>query len=239
METMLALSRRGDLLNPQVNYIRNMIKGYDGECVFDELLRNLKCDCLILNDLTLRINGQTCQIDTLLISNKGVTIYEVKNFEGAFIYRDDKLKILSSNKEISNPVHQLNRTLNLFRQLMEEQQMNFEVQAYVIFVNDQFTLFETPVDVRFILPTMLSHHLKILNNERGGLNKSHYRFAETLKQLHLNDLSYLSLPEYSYSSLKNGAFCKDCSTMLKHPTVRMCECKQCGQKESTSDTILR
>ena len=239
LESLLALSKRGLLLNPQENYINQLVKGFKGECAFDVLMKELKCDCLILNDLLLKVNGHTFQIDTLMISSKGISIYEVKNFEGEFVFREDKLKIVSTNKEITNPVHQLNRTTMLFRQLMEDQRVDFPLKSYIVFVNEQFTLFETPIDQDFILPTMIARHLKRLNNERGAINISHTKFSDTLKALHHRDTTFITLPEYSYAALKKESFCKECSTVLKRVNGRMCECTKCGHKELAVDTILR
>jgi len=239
LEMLKALDRRGDLLNPQTNAIRNRVKGFEGECQFDELLKKLKCECLIVNDLTLKISGQTCQIDSLLITGKGVILYEVKNYEGQFVYTEDKLKVLSTSKEISNPVHQLNRTTNLFRQLMEEQCANFTLRSYIVFINETFTLFNAPVDSPFILPTMVNYHMKKLTNERRALNKSHYTFAETLKQLNQTELSFYSFPEYDWSGLEKGAFCKVCQSELGKPIGRICQCNKCGCKEVSTDVILR
>lgn len=239
LETLRVLKRRSDLLNPQMSSIQHMVKGCQGECRFDEMLEELKSECLILNDLTLRINGRTCQIDTLLITGEGVTLYEVKNYEGQFVYTEDKLKILSTNKEISNPVHQLSRTTNLFRQLMEDQHANFTLQTYIVFINEAFTLYNAPVDSPFILPTMLDYHMKKLSNERRALNKSHYTFAETLKQMNQPELTFYSFPEYDWSGLEKGAFYKVCQSELGKPIGRMCQCNKCGCKEVSTDVILR
>lgn len=239
LETLRALKRRSNLLNPQMNSIQHMVKGYQGECRFDEMLKELKCECLILNDLTLRINGRTCQIDTLLIAGEGVTLYEVKNYEGEFVYNEDKLKIVSVSKEISNPMHQLSRTSNLFRQLMEDQHANFPLESYIVYINEQFTLFNAPVNSPIVLPTMLAQHIKKLSNERRMLNKNHHRFAETLKQLDQPELSYFTFPGYDYQELKKGAFCRECESVLGKPIGRVCECAGCGFKEVSTDVIKR
>lgn len=238
LETMLALSKRRDLPNPQTNAIRQMVKGYEGEQQFDSIIKELKCECLILNDLMLKINGQTCQIDTLFISSKGVSIYEVKNYEGEFVYHEDKLKIRTVNKEISNPLVQLNRTTMLFRQLMEEQRVTLPLQAFTVFINHHFTLFQAPVNDQIVLPTMLSNHVKGLNNERGGLNKSHHRFAETLKQLHLDNLSFMTLPDYSFDDLAKGSFCRVCSAKIERLKGRVWECTECRRKDLSHNVIF-
>ncbi len=238
LEIMQALSKRSDLLNPQTNAIRQMVKGYEGECQFDTVLNELKCECLILNDLMLKINSQTCQIDTLFLSSKGVSIYEVKNYEGEFVYQEDKLKIRTVNNEISNPLQQLNRTTMLFRQLMEEQRVSFSLQGFAVFINPQFTLFQAPVNEQLILPTMLPNHVKRLNTDRGGLNKSHHRFAEKLQALHLDDVSYMTLPEYSFEKLKKGSYCSECNGEVVHSKGRVWECTKCSRQDLSHNVIF-
>ena len=238
LEKWVALSKREKLFNPQENYISNLLKGYEGECAFDELVKELRCDCLVLNDLALRTNGQTFQIDTLMISKKGVTIFEVKNYEGDFIYQNEKILTLSSRKEIANPSHQINRTTMLFRQLMEEQRVTFPLSAHVVFVNSQFTLFQAPADQNLILPSMIPRLFQRLNRECGALNNNHVRFSDTLKALHHEDLTFIKLPAYDYAGLKKGVFCRECSSQLGHMGKRTCQCTGCGLSELSNDAIL-
>ena len=68
----------------------NLKKGYEGEVMFDSLTEKLQCECLILNDLLLKINNTTFQIDTLIISDT-IYLFEVKNFEGDYVYESDKI----------------------------------------------------------------------------------------------------------------------------------------------------
>lgn len=238
LKKLFALDKRSKLLNPQTNSIEYRMKGYKGECQFDALIRTLKCDCLVLNDLMLRVNGQTCQIDTLVITSKGVTIYEVKNYEGQFVYTEEKLKILTTNKEISNPVHQLNRTTNLFRQFMQEQKVSFPLSAHIVFINNRFTLFQAPIAEYFIFPTMLSHHLMKLNNIQKSLNQSHHRFADMLKHLHIADVNYTSLPDYNLEDLKKRNFCKVCMSELEHSHGRIWKCRDCNTDIVSHKVIL-
>lgn len=69
----------------QQNY-SNLRKGFEGELLFDSLTNNLESDCLVLNNLLLKTNNQTFQIDTLIITNNLVYLCEIKNYEGDFYY---------------------------------------------------------------------------------------------------------------------------------------------------------
>ena len=65
------------------NYI-NLEKGYEGERNFEVLLEHHLSEGLILNDLLLEKNNTLFQIDSLLISQNSIYLFEVKNYEGDF-----------------------------------------------------------------------------------------------------------------------------------------------------------
>ena len=81
------LNQRSQLSkDDQQNYFK-LKKGYEGELMFDSLIEKLEIECLILNDLLLKVNNKTFQIDSLLIRNNQIQIFEVKNYTGDFYYQ--------------------------------------------------------------------------------------------------------------------------------------------------------
>lgn len=85
------------------NYL-NLEKGFQGELQFDVWLEKLSGDKLILNDLLLETNNTTFQIDTLLVSQDTVYLFEVKNYQGDFHTEADRWYTISGN-EIENALH--------------------------------------------------------------------------------------------------------------------------------------
>ena len=67
-----SLNTRITLSDKDKQHYFNLKKGYEGEVMFDSETEKLQCECLILNDLLLKLNNTTFQIDTLIISE---TIY--------------------------------------------------------------------------------------------------------------------------------------------------------------------
>src|SRR5699024_10524608 len=60
-----------------------LLKGYEGEKHFSNLLKEqLHQDHLQINDLLLNNHGTVFQLDTLLIFNQTVYLFEVKNYQG-------------------------------------------------------------------------------------------------------------------------------------------------------------
>ncbi|MEH7223146.1 nuclease-related domain-containing protein [Bacillus sp. JJ1566] len=116
------------------NYLE---KGWHGEKQFDQLLIGLPNECLILNNLLLKVNNTLFQIDSLLITRKKINIFEVKNNEGDHIFKNDRLHLISG-KEIKNPLNQITRSESLFRQLLQELRFNIAVESHVVFINPVF-----------------------------------------------------------------------------------------------------
>lgn len=156
------LDARMDLSNKDKQYYYSLKKGYEGEVLFDVLTEKLQCECFILNDLLLNINNTTVQIDTLIITSGKIYLFEVKNYEGDYYYESDKLfKITKS--EIINPLYQLSRSSYLLHQLLLNLGFNFQIDASVVFINPNFTLYQAPLDKPFIFPTQLNQCLDKLN----------------------------------------------------------------------------
>jgi hypothetical protein len=138
----------------------NLKKGYEGEIIFDSLAEKLQCECFILNDLLLKLNNTMFQIDSLIIIQETIYFFEVKNFEGDYYYESDRL-YKKSKSEINNPLNQLNRSESLFRQLLQSLGFNIPILASVVFINPEFTLYQTPLNKPFIFPTQVNRYLKI------------------------------------------------------------------------------
>ena len=195
--------------------------------MFDALTEKLQCDCLILNDLLLKLNQTIFQIDTIIIFPETIYLFEVKNFEGDFYYEGDRL-YKKPKSEISNPLVQLSRSESLFRRLLHHYGFNITIDASVVFINSEFTLYQTPLNQPLIFPTQLNRYLKRINTTSSKINKRHTMLANQLVSLHIVDSPYKQLPCYDYDHLQKGITCAKCNS---HSTLVMrtnCICKECG-----------
>lgn len=223
----------------QQNYY-NLSKGYEGEQLFDALLQDLLCDCLVLNDLLLKMNNQTFQIDTLLIVNNQIHLYEIKNYKGDFYFDSDRF-FQKDGTEIYNPLTQLQRTESLLRQWLVQHHFPISIQSFVIFINPGFTLYKAPLDKPFILPTQLDQLMKNLNSEQSLLNKRNQKLAEKLVAQHMPEHPHQLLPTYKYPDLKKGVKCLICESFSISSTKYggIVTCSSCGNKEKVETAVLR
>src|SRR5699024_5449363 len=132
--------------------------GYEGEKLFDTFTEKLQCDCLILNDLLFEVSNTTFQIDSLIMMPENIYLYEVKNLEGDYYYQSDRL-FKKPKREIVNPLIQVSRFETLLRQLIHSLGFNPQINASVVFINPEFTLYQAPMDKPFILPTQINRYL--------------------------------------------------------------------------------
>ncbi len=233
------LDKRMSLSDKTKLHYVNLRKGYEGETLFDSYLEKIGCECFVLNDLLLNVNNTLFQIDSLLIFPESIYMYEIKNYQGDFYYESDRL-YKKSKSEINNPLLQLNRAESLFRQLLQSLGLHLPVEASVVFINPEFTLYQAPLNTPFIYPTQLNSYFKKLNKHSSNkLDQRHKQLAEKLLSLHINDAPFNLLPSYEYNQLRKGITCSRCNSYLLIINGRTCECKECGQEEAVSTTIMR
>ena len=151
----------GALLQENQGYLSNLRKGYEGERGVDELFERLTCPHLYLADRLLETNRQTFQLDSVLITGKGVFLYEIKNYRGEYSYEDNRIKHYRTGKTILKPSTQLERAETFFHMFQEEFGITIPVKTYVIFIHPEFTLYQMPPNQNILLPSLLNTHLTL------------------------------------------------------------------------------
>ncbi|WP_423407453.1 nuclease-related domain-containing protein [Heyndrickxia sp. MSNUG] len=235
---MKALNYRMELPDKDKQYYLNLQKGFEGEVLFDEYLQRIEIESFILNDLLFELNHSHFQIDSLLISQDHLHLFEVKNYEGEFYFEGEKFKKING-VEIKNPMLQLDRNDSLFRQLMHSFHLKVPIRAYLIFINPEFTLYQAPLDRRIILPTNLNRLIQQFDTQKSTLNNQHARLSEKLLSNHLTKSPFSKVPEYDYNELRKGVFCESCGTVMKEYRPVIVTCQKCGKHENTKDALLR
>ncbi|WP_043930982.1 nuclease-related domain-containing protein [Bacillus sp. EB01] len=235
-----SLAVRMKLSDDEWSYYCNLVKGFEGEVQFDGLTEQLQCECIVLNDLLLEVGGRLFQIDTLIITADLIYLFDVKTFDGEYFYdsREDRL-FKRPKYEVDNPLTQLKRCETALRQLLRELgYSSFPINASVVFVNSEFTLFQAPLDRPFILPTQVYPFLRKLNNAPAGLGDKQWRLAEKLAALHQNESRYDKFPTYTFKGLLKGFRCWKCGSLLVTVVGKKCVCA-CGEEEKVVDAVIR
>lgn len=213
-------------------------KGFEGEVKLDKMLENISSNCLVLLDLLLEHNNTVFQIDTLVISQRTIFLFEVKNYDGVY-YINNGGWFYENGKEIKNPIHQISRSETLLRQMIAPQNLDLNIQSQLIFVNPQFTIYEASKDLPLILPSQLNRLLENLNKLPVNLTYKHNKLANFLKTSHRSDLPYTRLPKYHYDQLQKGVVCQKCSSFMSIFNRSKLTCNDCGYVENIEESIIR
>jgi hypothetical protein len=238
--TLLKLLRSRFVLPEETNnYYLSKLKGYEGECYLDSLLATLTSNSLILCDLLFEQNNTTFQIDTLLLSQKTLYLFEVKNLEGDYYIKNGDWFRKSTGKAITNPVHQLKRCETLLRSLLHSRNIRMEIEPYLVFTNPLFTLYQSPLDLPAFFPGQLNSLLKKLNRSSSEMNGSHQQLAQFLLSRHVIDSPYGRLPEYRYEDLQKGVTCRKCMSLNVAVTKYTTICNACSHAEKNVSCILQ
>ncbi|GAE27041.1 hypothetical protein JCM9140_3153 [Halalkalibacter wakoensis JCM 9140] len=217
----------------------NLEKGYEGEVKFDSLVDPFHEDRYILNDLLLEVNHSYFQIDSLILSQGVIHLLDIKNFEGDFYFETDKLHSITTDREYKNPIYQLKRSTSLLRQLLKNLKCNDLVDATIVFINPEFTLYQAPINQPLIFPTQLNRFLKNLQKPSSKLTNHPKELAEKLLSLHQTENPFTFLPEYKYEQLQRGVYCKSCRSFALSIENSIFICKDCGSKEKIVLALLR
>lgn len=241
LQVMTSLKYRSNLTNEDDYYYLNQVSGFGGERVFDELTEKLTGDCLILNDLLLKWGHTTFQIDALLIACDRINVYEIKNFSGEYLYKEELFQSIHSGDDFQSLIAQVNRGTILLKKLLRNLGCNLPVTSYVAFVNPEFVLYQAPLFETIILPNSLPRHFKKLDRKLDALNPQLYQLAQRLCELSTNEKPiHNNLPSYTYETLKKGLSCLHCGALIGSVPLRKktCHCSKCGNTESLNKIVL-
>jgi len=233
------LNKRLELSDEEKRYLSSLDKGYKGELQFDAMTEKLTSSCLILNELLLEVEKTTFQIDALIIFSGTLYLFEIKNNQGDYLYKQDGLTSTTTGITIKNPLDQLNRTKLLFKKLLNQLGYNFKIQGSVVFVNPEFTLYHAHPDLPFIFPTQINRLQNSLNNQPGNISTNHYKLATKLVSLHQIDTSNNKIPAFHYDELKKGITCSECESFEVTATHKFLVCDVCGSVELIESAVMR
>lgn len=236
---MRSLNARTELTKQEKSYYQNLERGYEGELMFDVMTAGLPEERYIIEDLQLEVNHSFFQLDTVIISQGVIHLIDVKNYLWACYMEGEKLRAAKSGMEYKNPFTQLSRSVNLFRQLLQNLQLNFVVEAHVLFINPEFTLYHAPMDLPAILPTQINQFLSNLSGTPSKLTDKHSQLASQLLTLHQPNNPNSKVPEYDYNCVRKGNFCRKCGSFELIRDKHEFACKVCGTRETFEAAIMR
>lgn len=238
LRVLESLNYRTVLNTPDKKQYSNHTKGFEGETNFDIFPEILPDESLVINDLRVKDNGQMIQIDCLILTGKGLFLYEVKNYSGRYDYKNSFLQG-NSNFIIADPLTQIYRSQPILHNLVRKLGFQMDIKPHVAFINPDFYLYELPRSKPFLFANQLPKHFEQLATIPSLINGAQQELAKQLCTLHIEDYRPSDLPQYNFSVLKKGILCPKCFSFDHVNTRQNRICTACGYKESVSDAIKR
>jgi hypothetical protein len=237
LEILQALKPRMELEEKVALNLFTLEKGYEGEVQFDHWFTNCRVESLIINDLLLEVNGTLFQIDSLVITQDRLHLFEVKNLEGDYYLDGDKFKT-AAGAETKNPLHQLSRAESLLKQLLKNLGFYIPLEPHLVFINPEFTLLQAPLKSPIVLPTQLNRFMDRMNRTSSKLTNKHTKLAEALLSLHIKKSPFTRVPGYEFDGLRKGVVCEGCGGFLESFDRQRIICSHCGSRVEVDSLIL-
>jgi 2-succinyl-5-enolpyruvyl-6-hydroxy-3-cyclohexene-1-carboxylate synthase len=91
---------------------------------------------IVVNNVTLSVDGSTTQIDHVLICTKGVFVIETKHYNSGWIYGDAKQKqwmqvLFKKRSQFQNPIHQNYKHIKAIQALFD-----YQIKSLVVFTGN-------------------------------------------------------------------------------------------------------
>ena len=238
LRTLCSLNSRSVLSKEDYHYYLNLEKGLEGELKLDKLLEEALADVMILRDLTFEINNTIFQIDTLLIFQKCIYLLDVKNNQGDFCVEGEIWKSPTGN-EMKNPLHQLSRCTSLFKHLLQRLGFTSNINASLVYVHPEFTLYQAPRRQDIVFPTQLNRFIGRLKQESCNYRQDHHRLAKQLLSQRVLRHRHETDFDYEFNSLKKGIVCFDCGGFMSRYSLYQLVCDKCNKTDYNEICALK
>ena len=104
-----------------------------------------------------------------------------------------------------------------------------EIEAFIVYVNPEFSIWGAPYEGDSILPGQISEHFRELQNMKPVTNPELEKLAQALVECH--DPEYPSkLIKYEYEKMNKGINCPTCGLLVQNFYGRSHMCESCGKK---------
>lgn len=232
-----ALEKRSTLNHQERIKLKILKLGYEGECLYDEIFNQVGHENIyILRDLYLKIGESVTQYDSIIVSNSGVVVNEIKYYSGDYRYENGNW-YNRTRRLTDDPILQVGRAVNNLSKLINNANINSEVTGKVVFPNDDFRLTTDDVKIwdKVVMRTNMKSYFRQFKNE--GLSE----YAETITTAIQNCITenpYMT-KNADMQSLKKGLYCGSCGSFSLIKRRYHFDCSKCGNTECNETHMLR
>lgn len=233
-----ASHKKSPLLRKQAAFYQ---KGYNGERKLDYHLQMLPKEYAILSDVTLRLNGKACQIDSIILTPYAIFMIDVKSFDGNVNFDTTLKQFTRSDGEklvgYKDPITQIeNAQFHLIRWLQNLNLSGLPIYYFISFA-EHSTVFTVTGDARSIEKIVayvdevplriitINEQLKLTNQNNNPLkNNIITRIMNKGEDFQYNVFQTYGIQK---SDILTGVQCPSCRTLGMKRFTRYWRCMKC------------
>ncbi|MGO4937964.1 nuclease-related domain-containing protein [Fundicoccus sp. Sow4_H7] len=217
--------------------------GFEGELEAFQLISDYKkSEWQLLNDLTFNHDFGEIQVDLLLITQLGWWVFEVKNYDSDYEYRDGKW-LVNGRPKARDDFAQLKRTMEIFKNIHRSSGSRGELVGKLLFINESDSVEIVGADSALYLKrAKLKRYLQELAEDctifiDDTVNIE--REAQWLLSWTEKNLRLKSITDDRFESLRKGIYCYLCRSFNTEVVRFHVCCHACGSTEASEKAILR
>lgn len=230
-----ALSRRMHLNKEAQKRLEIHERGYEGEVTYDKVYDGVLNHLYVFRGVYLRVEDSTLQCDSLIISDNGFIVHEIKNYSGNYKYEGEKWFV--RNFEISeDPLIQLKRTMTKLIKLKYANNLNFTIEGKIVFPNIDFSLSSAHDNIWdfTVMRNQLKRHLSSLKNY--PVTHHAVELVEAIQSHIVEDTFFDKVADFD--QLKKGVYCRSCGSFDVAKSNVHFKCNVCSHQDTIHTVIL-
>lgn len=225
-----ALKNRSEMSSEQQDDYVTKFYGYIGEMQFFNLVSSM--NGVVLWDVSLyHPYLKRAQYDVIVLFERRLIHYDVKNYKGSFQIEAGQMKE-QYGKKYKTPDDQLFRAEEIMRKILNEHGIPYEVESYVVFINQDFHLVgESPS--HWLMRGQLSRHLKQYKHTNYNVEENK-KVASFLLSQHNPKKNVDSPVRTPFSDINRGMKCPECLALqpVTYEKKKYHQCSHCGASYS-------
>lgn len=231
-----ALNHRSTLSTKDEAKLNRLEKGYTGELIYDKIYDQVINHLYTFRNIYLKIEDTTLQIDSLIVTDYGLIVHEIKNFQGLYEIINNKWTIRQS--PLSNdPIIQLKRTTNKLHSLNYTLQENMSILGKLVFPNIEFNIESHDKEIleQIIIRSQLRryfHELKGFTSTEKANFYVNYIAENIIENPFFNR-------KVNITDVKKGVYCLKCNSFNMKKLQFHFKCQDCQCMDTIQTHILR
>ncbi len=200
-------------------------KGISGE----KMVRELIDEKMMLEDVTLEIDGSVIQLDFIVIAAGRVTVLEVKHHSSDYVIREN-IWYFNDGQQASNPFYQLERTRGLMEKYLRQRGFRVPVWGFIVWTNIASHVYGLKQDDPFMTPGKLVRYMS------ENLFRADLMLRDIIDRDRMR-VSPFDKIELDTKKLASGLHCLKCFSLEVKRTRKTVLCTKCQYSASTSEVV--